>query len=120
MSRKKRTTRKGRATMKKRVKIYDFIFFENGSLGFWGWLPLGKANALKFRRNSLEFHLYVEPKYKETFDFKIDLNNLSNSNHWVKAMKVDVYFDASADMQKAIDKMDPPEILIKKIAAFSN
>ncbi|MBA7514791.1 hypothetical protein ES705_06826 [subsurface metagenome] len=116
MSRKKRTTRKRRAMRKKRVKIYDFIFFENGSLGFWGWLPLGKANALKFRQNSLEFHVYVEPKYTETFHFTPDLSDLSNSNHWVRALKVDVYFDVTNNMLKAINRMNPPKMLIKKIA----
>jgi len=122
MGRKKKAVQKKRkkevkmVKKKKKFRIFDFIFFEEGQLGFWRWLPISKSKAMRFKHGQLEFRVYVEPKYSETFIFEPDLAHLYKGNHWVRALKVDVIIPTSIKLEKAIYNMYPPTSLIRKIA----
>lgn len=100
----------------KKIDLVDFIFFKEGELGFWKWLPIGKSDAVKFTDGGVEFQVYVEPNYSETFTFKPNLKELSSSNHWVHALRVDVSFMVDDTVAGSIIRMNPPDELITKIA----
>jgi len=100
----------------KKINLVDFIFFKEGELAFWKWLPIKKSDAIKVTDGNVEFQVYVEPNYPGTFTFKSNLKGLSSGNHWVHALRVDVSFKVDVAVAKAINKMNPPSELIAKIA----
>jgi len=101
----------------RKISLVDFIFFEEGGLGYWKWLPICKSEALRFTDGFAAFHVYADPNYSETFTFLPDIQNISTGNHWIRALRVDVLFMVDPALEEAIMAKEPPEELITRIAS---
>ena len=102
----------------KKIVLKKLIYFYNKEeIIFWEWFPVGKENSITFEYNDIHYYLYITLDDK-CFDFLPDIKKLNKSKAWVKALVLEINFNANDEVYNSILEMKPPEDLINELGTY--